>query len=62
MDFLTGKELILAMTKFNSNRQDEMQHYWHDLRGNLKVYPERVEGGSSVMVWGMVSFRGVVTG
>ena len=44
--------------KFNLDGPDGLASYWHDLRGEEKVFSTRHQGGASLMLWGAISFYG----
>jgi len=44
--------------KFNLDGPDGFRYYWHDLRGEPKVFSKRQNGGGSLMVWGGFSSQG----
>ncbi|KRT85171.1 hypothetical protein AMK59_404 [Oryctes borbonicus] len=46
--------------KFNLDKPDGFQYYFHDLRLAERLLSRRHSGVGSVMVWGAISSRGIV--
>lgn len=47
--------------KFNLDGPDGLSAYWHDLRRAPNMFSTRHQGGKSLMVWGAVSYNGVLS-
>lgn len=52
--------IFSAEKKFNLDGPDGLQYYWHDLRKEPEIFSKRVSGGGSLMIWGAISFKGVI--
>jgi hypothetical protein len=44
--------------KFNLDGPDGFQHYWHDLRGEVRFLSKRKFGGGFLMVWAAFGLHG----
>jgi len=52
------KVLFSDEKKFNLDRTDGCQYYWHDLRKEPQHYSKHSMGGGSVMVWAAFGYNG----